>query len=224
MLKKLKYSVSLENINLALNQLPSDEFRFTINRPTGNFFYDDWILKDEFVGTVWETIYDSLDAPRGEARIIKLSSKECYTSHSDIDDRYHLNLFSKKAFLIDLDNSIMHQLVTDGSWYEMSAGTRHSATNFGNRNRYQLVIRKLLNRSNLDNSCKISITAKTNVDPEDARFIFDDILSPWLNKADKNLKMNDFNYDQGTVTFELDAQLLEELKSILPLEFELTYL
>lgn len=224
MLKKSNYSVPIEAIKLALDNLPSEDFRFTINEPTGNFFYDKWVLKKEFIGTVWETIYDSLVSDKGEARIIRLTSKECYISHADIDDRYHLNLFSKKSFLIDLDNSIMHPLTTDGCWYEMDAGIRHSATNFGNRNRYQLVVRKLLNNINLDNFFKVSITSKLGVDLEDARFVFDDVLSPWLNRANKNLQINKFNFDKGVVTFDIDKNLIEDLKNILPAEFELKYL
>jgi hypothetical protein len=221
MLRKLPYTVSLKMIEQALNDLPSDNFRYTINEPNGNFFYNEWQLKSIFIDTVWESIYNSIPFPKGEARIIKLASSESYVSHSDIDDRYHLNLSGIKSFLIDLDNKILHQLNPDGQWYEMNAGIRHTAVNFGNRDRFQLVIRKPLITGNFKNPISISLTLAPGVDKEDARFLFDDIISPWLNKINKLGKMKNFNSKNGTVSFIIDYLEFVDLQNILPKEFEI---
>jgi len=121
--------------------------RTTINKPTGNFFYDPWELKDEYKGTVWQTLYDSLPVTKGEARIIVLGPGQAYQSHADIDDRYHLNILGDESFLIDLMREQMHKLNQDGIWYDMDAGFLHTAANFGRRARVQLVIRKLLKKN-----------------------------------------------------------------------------
>jgi hypothetical protein len=45
-----------------------------------------------------------------------------YTSHADIDDRWHLSLTAEQSYLIDLDNMQMHKIDIDGYWYDMDAG------------------------------------------------------------------------------------------------------
>ena len=221
MLTKLQYTVSAELIQEAISNIPSEEFRYSLNEPLGDFFYDNWKLKDEFVGTVWEKLYNSLPEIKGEARLIQMSAGQCYASHADIDDRYHLNLSGNNCYLIDLDNKEFHQISADGYWYSMDAGRKHSAANFGNRIRYQLVIRKLLKDGNIVNPIDVQIRIRSGIDKDDARFLFDDKVSTWLNKINKQYQMSDFKFQDGTVSFKLDQSLKQELENIIPEEFEL---
>lgn len=222
MLTHTNYTVSAELLQDALNTLPDFDSKLAFNEPTGNFFYDPWQLKSEFAGTIWETLYKSLAVQdRGEARIIQLLGGTCYSSHADIDDRYHLNLSGNNCYLIDLDNQNMHTITNDGIWYDMDAGRRHVATNFGNRPRYQLVIRHLLTHNKLTTPADITLKYNNATEPGDARFRFDDILSPWLNRANKQAIIDNFSYANDVVSFQIDKEYVNELQSILPQGFYL---
>lgn len=213
MLALTSFKVDIDLINHALQHIPGDEFKFVLNKPTGDFFYDPWELKDEFKGTVWEQIYNSLPVDKGEARIIRLTNSQCYSSHADIDDRYHLNLSGENSYLIDLENQKMHKFSRDGIWYDMNAGTRHTAANFGNRPRYQLVVRQLLNRSANKKLIKVRITT-TIKDLEDARYEFDNVFSPFLNNANRNFDINNFEHTPSYVQFDVDEKLIEHIKDM----------
>jgi len=213
MLIKTHYTVTPNMLQTAVNNLPSPDFRFAINKPTGNFFYDPWVLKDELKNTIWKDIYETLPLVVGEARIINLLPGTCYHSHADIDDRYHLTLSSEKAYLVDLEHGHMHRLQTDGIWYEMDTGKLHSAVNFGRTVRTQLVVRKLLKAGFISNpiSVKISTAGFTK---DHGRFVFDDILSPWLNWANKTNSLTNFTFEHGEeATFKMDRSLLSDLQS-----------
>lgn len=220
MLKKTNFCVSLDLINEAVNTISNENFKQVINRPTGNFFYDPWVISEEFQGTVWEKIYDSLPTIKGEARIIILKPPQCYFSHSDIDDRWHLNLTSKKSYLINLDNNTMFKLITDGYWYDFDAGNRHTAVNFGNRPRIQLVIRQLLIRSSRNDLVSVKIKSKLN-DLEDARFEFDDSISNILNMINKQNALNNFTHNSDEVSFDIAPEFLKNLESIDKKNFEI---
>ena len=220
MLTPTHYTVDNQLILRALNNIPVNTFRFTINEPTGDFFYDPWTLSNEFVDTAWGELYDSLSMPdKGEARIIKLNGGECYISHADIDDRYHLNLTGEKCYLINLNNESMHSLQCDGVWYTMDANPKHTACNFGNKIRYQLVIRKLLNKVLLEDP--ISVTLITDIDKDDARYLFDNTLSGPLNYANKHKLMSDFKLLSNGVSFSIDKSIYQEILNILPKEFKI---
>lgn len=219
MLVQTDYNIPLTKIQEALAQLPNMEFRVAINYPSGDFFYDPWKLKAEFIGTVWEELYNSLPVAKGEARIIRLLSGECYNSHADMDDRYHLNLSGTHCYLIDLDNQLMTKIQNDGYWYNMDASVRHTATNFGNPVRYQLVVRQLFTRNTL--SEPISIELHPIGDVGEARFSFDDTISPWLNIANKQSKINNFKFVENIVSFDIDKLYLSELELIIPEQIRL---
>lgn len=223
MLSKLDYKVSQELLQEAAISLPSEDFRYTINEPTGNFFYDYWSIKKEFRGTVWQKILDTLPFAIGEARIIILKNGSCYQSHGDIDDRYHLNICGQYCYIINLETETLHPLSTDGFWYEMDAGLRHSAANFGNQNRIQLVVRKLLNQNELKNAVSIKMYY-AGLDKQGVRFTFDDILSPWLNRANKLGLITDFSYDHNDVRFKLEKTKVNELENMLPKNFKIEVL
>ena len=218
MLTPTNYTIDTTLFQEACSQLPEDVMKTTINRPTGNFFYDPWVLKEEYKGTVWETLYNSLPVIKGEARIIILDPGTCYTSHADIDDRYHLNILGDECFLINLVQEQMHKLTQDGIWYDMYAGFHHTAANFGRRARVQLVIRKLLKKNQITNSQIVSITTKLgNLDQ--ARYMFDNYVSPWLNSANKAGQITDFEHSIAHVRFAMDQNKIEDLKNYLPKEF-----
>jgi hypothetical protein len=221
MIKQTAYTVDTSLIQLACSNDLRD--RITINEPSGDFFYDPWNLKQAYRGTIWEKLYNSLPVPKGECRVIVLSPGDCYVSHADIDDRYHLNIQGNHCYLIDLDNEKMHSLQPDGIWYDMDAGRRHTASNFGRIFRVQLVIRKLLIRANLLNPVSVKLTANIK-NKEHARYIFDDTLSVWLNYANKNKMISNFKFGDGIVHFVTESSLIEELKFHTPTEFTLEIL
>lgn len=197
-------------LDKALESVPKIDFRESINQPTGNFFYDRWEIKPEFKNTIWDEILNTLPNPIGEARIIILQPATCYTSHSDIDDRWHLTISSKNSYLIDLDKEEMFKLKADGIWYYMNAGLRHSAVNFGNRPRIQLVVRNLLNRSDKKGLINVSIFPKLK-DLEDARYEFDNSFSLLLNTANKENSINNFLYNKDFVSIDIMPEHIDRL-------------
>lgn len=220
MIQQTNYNISISKLQEALTQLPKLDFRTSINEPTGNFFYDKWKLKEEFVGTVWEDVYNSLPVDKGEARIINLNPATCYQIHADIDDRYHLNLSGEACYLLDFDKNELHKLSTDGIWYDMDAGRLHSASNFGRLVRTQLVVRKLLTRNNLSDTVTVQLTS-IDLSKDDARFIFDQTVSVWLNRANKLSLITDFAVNGNTVRFKVERNCISELQSLLVSNFKM---
>ena len=227
MLKLTSHTVCIEQINETLqtefiknlmNNVGDGKIKAEINQPTGDFFYDPWVIKEEFQNTVFEYLLKSLPYPIGEARFIILKPGSCYHSHADIDDRYHLNMQGQYSYLIDLENNIMFPTNKDGQWYEMNAGVRHTASNFGSINRVQLVVRQLLKRNQLDNPISVKVNYSGSA-LEKFRFIFDDKVSPWLNHACKNNMINNFKTDQKQIWFDIEKIELINLKSMLGTNF-----
>jgi hypothetical protein len=220
MLNKTAYQIPKELIDQALMNLPSDDFRHTINSPIGNFFYDPWKIKEEYQGTVWEKLLLCLPKDIGEARIILLEPGKCYQVHADIDDRYHLNLAGTDSFLIDLKDHKMYELSSDCYWYNMDAGIVHSAVNFGRTIRIQLVVRQLLKNAVLKDPVPVKISFD-NLTPEHARFIFDSKISPILNSANKSEAINSFSWNPTHVSFNTERDMLAYLKVKLPENFKI---
>lgn len=218
MLTKSTFTVDVNKLETAGRHLPQIDSKMTLNCPTGDFFYEPWTIKKEFRGTVWEEILNTLNVPFGEARLISLKYGNNYQRHADIDDRYHLSIQGNQSYLIDLDNREMHQTVVDGCWYEMDAGRLHSAANFGETVRVQLVIRKLLIRNNLNNFKNIKIIC---INEELARYNFDNSISPWLNKNNKKGLITDFVYKETVVEFKAVEHIIDSLREILPKQFKL---
>jgi hypothetical protein len=218
MLVRTPYTAPADKI-LEATTLLDEAKKYDLTKPTGNFFYDPWVLKDEFKNTPWECIWKSLPVDTGQARVIVLQGGTGYYQHADIDDRYHLNLKGDSAYLIDLENEVMHKCVSDGIWYEMDAGRIHSAASFGKHNRVQLVVRKLLKQSKLKKPINIVITAIG----EKFRYEFDNTLSPWLNRANKRQIINNFERTDNSICFELEEDYLRELRTVTPVEFKLQW-
>jgi hypothetical protein len=220
MLTPTKYTVDTSLFKEACQALPEAGMKTTINQPTGDFFYDPWQLKDEYKGTVWETLYDSLPVAKGEARIIILDPGQCYQIHADIDDRYHLNILGDNSYLINLVQETMHLLSQDGIWHDMDASFLHTATNFGRKARVQLVVRKLLKKNILSNPVEVSL-ATSMENPNHARFLFDNTMSPWFNEANKLGFINNFTQGAVSIKFNIEKDKLESFKRMLPEEFKI---
>lgn len=221
MIKKTNYNAHQDLIDRSKDEISFNKFKHSINQPTGDFFYDPWIIKDEFSGTVWDEILKTLPSPIGEARIIVLKQNDCYSSHCDIDDRWHLNIASKAAYIINLDTEQLFKLKTDGIWYDMDTSFRHTAVNFGNRPRIQLVVRKLLIRSNRQDLVNITITSNLN-NSDDARYEFDNSISSLLNKVNKENSINNFIYNGKIVSMNIAPEYLKELRSLTNGNFRVT--
>ena len=225
-----KYFMFFKTTNFVDDQLikqaqvstPDIDFRLSLNEPSKDFFYNQWIIRKQFQNTVWEDILKTIPEPIGEARLIKLDPGMCYRSHADIDDRWHLSISGEKSFLIDLENNSMHPTITDNYWYTIDTSLKHSAANFGSKPRIQLVVRKLLTRNILTNPVNVSITLIKVTD--DRRFIFDDIVSPWLNKANKNGTLRDFKFEEFEVLLTIEENAVEDLKSAISSHFKLSIL
>lgn len=209
MIKETKFYVHAKFLNLAKTESIKFNGKTSLNSPSGDFFYDPWTIKKEYIGTVWETILNTLDVVQGEARLIVLQPGETYMAHADIDDRYHLNITGNNSFLIDISKQKMISTISDGIWYEMDAGRIHSATNYGEIPRAQLVVRKLLRRSKLVDPVHITISPVTK--SYDYRYQFDNHISPWLNQLNNEKKINNFTYYEDKVEFDIDASYVSQL-------------
>jgi len=195
MLTRTEYSTDIKTSTIDFAKTKT-----TLNQPTGNFFYDRWEIKPEFVGTIWEELLKSLPIEHGEARVIVMEPGTTYMAHADIDNRYHLSLQGERSYLIDLDNDVIHLLEQDGYWYEMDAGKIHVATNFGSYNRVQLVVRKLLVPTTMTNLVDVTIRPKRP--QHDYRYKFDNIVGPWLNRTNSFNLIKDFSFEGEVVKFK----------------------
>lgn len=222
MLETTNYTVPQELLQEAIESIPDIDSRLALNQPSGRFFNDPWEIKPEFKGTVWERILSILDEPKGEARLIRLPQGTCYVSHADIDDRWHLTLTGNNAYLIDLENQKMYQTSEFGRWYSMDAGIKHTAANFGSCDRVQLVVRKLLPAPNIKIPKNVIITLKNVV--VERRFIFDDVISPWLNYAYKKGIVADFKGEDLVATMTVEEEYIDELQELIRDYFNLTIL
>jgi len=220
MLLPTTYSITKSQLELARNTDFGDTFKSTINKSSGNFFYDPWIISDEYKDTVWNDILNTLPLAKGEARVILLKPGQCYQSHSDIDDRYHLNITGNFNYLIDLDSEIMYRNNNDCKWYDLDTSSRHTAMNVGETVRVQLAVRKLLLNNVLNEPVKVKLSSIT-LSPDDARYKFDDVISGWLNRANKTGIINEFSPSLTHVTFNIEKSCLIELENIMPTEFSL---
>jgi hypothetical protein len=220
MIKETSYIVDDDLYQQCIKELPNIDFKLTLNNPTSDFFYDSWEIKSEFKNTVWEKVLNTLPKSIGEARLIKLDPGNCYFSHCDIDDRYHLTLTGKKSYLVNLDDEKMYALKNERTWYTMDASFHHSAVNFGDIPRIQLVVRQLLNKNNIEDFKKVNITLDVN--KHDYRYEFDDIISPWLNFGCKKGFINNFNVVKNVVSFDLHSSFVDELYKISNNKFNIT--
>ena len=81
MLTKLNIKVNQADLLEAQQTVDLNNFKLSFNKPTKSFFYDPWVIKDEFKNTVWERLLEYLPNDIGEARVIVLQPGACYNSH-----------------------------------------------------------------------------------------------------------------------------------------------
>lgn len=215
MISNTEYKVDIELLQQAKELCKDWTGKNVLNMPTGDFFYDPWVISPHYKGTVFENILDALP-DIGEARIIRQECGTCYQAHSDIDDRYHLNIAGDHACLIDLDTNKSYTLESDGNFYLMDAGKTHSAANFGQEVRFQLVVRKLLKRAEW-----VKHTIEIHGGGENPRYVFDRHISPMLNHMNKRDVMNNFEVLQTGVKFTTNAWWANLLNDHLPIGFKI---
>lgn len=220
MLERTNYSVDLDSLIKAKEWNFLDK-KAVLNESTGNFFYDRWTLKQEYVGTVWEELLNALPFEKGEARVIVLQPGETYMAHADIDDRWHLNISGDQSFLIDLTVNRMWHLRPDTFWYSMDAGKIHVASNFGSVPRLQLVVRQLLRNCSLADQTHVKI--EPAYEQFDYRYKFDNIISPWLNKMNKHGALSNFTFKNDVVEFNMATVVITMTNEISKDCFKITY-
>lgn len=220
MITEIKIEVPEHLFEKLKKEIPDFKHRINLNEPVGNFFYNEWKILDQFKNTVWHEVLDLFPFPIGEARLMKLEPGTAYYSHADVDDRYHLNISGENSFLVDLDKNILHPTINNRQWCEMDAGIRHSAVNFGNKTRIQLVVRKLLQKNNLVNPVTVNISLETN--RPDYRYVFDEVYSPRLNRLVKQGLLDEFSIKGQQIYFTIEKDLLDDLVKICPDGFKVT--
>jgi len=208
-------------IEQALAEHPITGNRIVLNKPTGDFFYDPWIISDEFKGTVWEQVLDTLPYSIGEARIITLEPGASYMAHADIDNRWHLNLTGEHSYLIDLDKKEMYKQLQDNRWRYMFANRIHTASNYGSVPRRQLVVREPLKHSHHTDLVAVEITP--TYDQFDYRYQFDNQISPWLNRKNQEGTLDNFVYKDTFVSFSIAEHVKDELSAFDSKRFDIKY-
>jgi len=221
MINTTRWQCSKDLIEQALITNPVKDSRTALNYPTGDFFYDEWKIKDEFKGTPWEQILATLPYTIGEARIITLEPNQSYMSHADIDNRWHLNLSGCQSYLMDLDAQKMHKLTNDGYWRYMFADSIHTASNYGSTNRQQLVVREPLKHSHFTDLIDVEITPACEL--FDYRYKFDNIISPWLNRKNQIGELDNFIYKDTFVSFKVAKNVVDELSNFPSTIFNIKY-
>lgn len=208
MLTKTNIKTSSKEIYDLVKHLP--EGKNTLNEPTGKFFYDPWQLKSEWQGTALDDLLKQIP-DHGEVRVIVLKPGESYFAHADIDDRYHLTLDAEQSYLIDIENEKMYPTKPDDTVYLMNTGILHTASNYGYKNRYQLVIRKRLDSTNeLYESVLVMMSVKDPV--YNCRYLFDSSFSRLLNRLEKEECISNFDrINETTIKFALEKENITEL-------------
>jgi hypothetical protein len=215
-LRKLNRQYDINRLLPLLDQVEWDSHgRAAINEPTGHWLYDSYKIKDQWSGTEFERLAEEMPVVVSEIRLMKLEAGAVYRSHSDIDDRIHLNLQSnEQCYLIDLDNQNMYPVVADNELYIMDGSYLHTAVNFGSTPRIQLVMRIPLKRHR--NSEFKSFYIEFVNPPHNLRYKVDQTVSPWLNRYVK-YGLIDFFDEVSPTEFRLIAceTVLTHIQTIL---------
>lgn len=141
MLRKLHKIDNIQEIIDQVNTLDYDGKREYLNETSGNILSGKYVVKQEYINTPLGNLLESL-GDIGEARLLKLSTAESYTAHTDPDDRIHLAIkTTPHSYLIDLEHLQMYHLPVDGQLWMMDTGIEHVASNFDSGERIHLNIR-----------------------------------------------------------------------------------
>jgi len=201
--------VNADKVLECLPELDVDKHELSI--PTGDFFYDPWVLKDEYKETELEILFNKLETP-GQVRVNVIAEGTAYQQHADIDDRYHLALDGIESYLVDLTEQKLYPTIKDNNVYLMDTSRLHSAVNFGYYPRKQVVIRKLLKRNKLKDPVSIKLVA-TPV-PR-LRYNFDQTVSVWLNKANKQGIITNFAHKELEVSLDIEGSEIAHLEKVI---------
>lgn len=215
--------VTLKEIIDALNNLPKNDYRYILNEPSNHYMHDDWKIKKEFKNSLWDRILATLPYKIGQARIIVMQPGQCYQSHADIDNRWHLNLTGEDCFFADLDNFKMFKIEQDWYWYDFDASPRHTAVNCGRFARAQLVVRKPIVKNKIVDPVRLEI--KSLLDDDNTRYQGENKITPWFNKALLKGVASDIDTpDAGTIHVTLERNILSEFYNLIPQGFTVSEL
>ena len=183
-----------------------------LTKPRGDFFYDPHILDEQYKGTEIEKVLDLIPM-HGEARVIVMEPGQSYSAHADVDDRWHLTLDADESYLVDLKNEKMYKSIADGTLYLMDSGRLHTASNYGYKPRYQLVIRKRLKGRHLNNPVFFNLTL---IDPPyNARNLFDKSFSILLNRLEKEEQITNFKkISDKEIEFVIENEQITKIKEL----------
>ena len=88
----------------------------------------------------------------------------------------------------------------------MDAGKIHTAMSIGEHVRAQLVVRKLLNKNKLQNPVTVKVYGNDN-----PRYKFDNVLSPWLNCANKKGTITNVSIVKFGIQFDIEENLISTI-------------
>lgn len=144
MLEKTKFKFDIDPIIQQFNSLPYFEKSLTLNETDGNLLSGEYRIKTEFLNTPLGNVLEIL-GDIGEARLLKLKSAESYTAHCDPDDRYDLVITTNpNCYLINIEENTLYHLPVTGEIWKLNTSVKHTASNFGARERVYLNIRERL--------------------------------------------------------------------------------
>ncbi len=214
----IQVDIQLSEIIDALDNLPKNDYRYILNEPSGHYMYDGWRIKKEFENSVWDKLLSTLPGIIGQARIIIMQPGQCYQSHADIDNRWHLNLTGEDCFFADLDNCKMFKIEQDWYWYDFDASPRHTAVNCGRFARAQLVVRKPIVKNKIIDPVRIEIKSLLNDDS--SRYYGENKITPWFNKSLLKGIVSDIDTpDVGIIHVTIERHILNELLNLIPQGF-----
>lgn len=197
-----------------IDQVLSLEFnkRVSLNETQGTVFNGPYKTKPEFVGTPLGDLLASIENP-GEARLMRLTPEECYMAHSDPDDRIQMAVTTNPfCYLIDLETEKMYHLPADGSVWLMDTGPKHTAVNFGSRDRIHLNVRLLLPELKQN-----PVHLKMLGGDYDFKHVINTNMSPFMNRAIKSGDVTGFQWinDREIMINVKDDSVIERIKNII---------
>ena len=210
MLTVIRTKINYKEIYNMVKKLPTG--KNVLTKPRGDFFYDPHILDEQYKGTEIEKVLDLIPM-HGEARVIVMEPGQSYSAHADVDDRWHLTLDADESYLVDLKNEKMYKSIADGTLYLMDSGRLHTASNYGYKPRYQLVIRKRLKGRHLNNPVFFNLTL---IDPPyNARYLFDKSFSILLNRLEKEEQITNFKkISDKEIEFVIENEQITKIKEL----------
>lgn len=191
----------------------SNEKTIICTDETRNKYYEPAVLLDSYKGTAIETVLNTIPETVSLLAIIIQDPGDSYPIHTDIQDRYHLNIKSKHSYFLDFEENKLMPIHTDGKLYVMDTGIYHSASNYGNERRIQLGAAKMLTPKNIKKPQPVMIEFLGEVTQQD--YYFNYYIMPWLNKADKKNIIDNYNRPKNNkMFFTIEKEFIKEIDNI----------